>query len=59
MTAPVVRAIPAEQLPQLAAACPTCQAEPGALCTSHGGTRQRRYSTHQARTAAWAESRQA
>lgn len=49
MTSPA----PARNLPQLAAGCPTCQATPGDLCTSHGGTRQRRNDTHQARTSAW------
>lgn len=44
---------PAAELPQLAAPCPTCHAPAGALCTSHGGTRQRRHNTHRARTAAW------
>lgn len=47
---------PARELPQLAVACPTCHAVPGALCTSHGGTRQRRHDTHQARRSAWAEA---
>ncbi|WP_435192467.1 zinc finger domain-containing protein [Nonomuraea sp. bgisy094] len=44
------------ELPQLAVGCPTCQAEPGDLCTSHSGTRPRRNDTHQTRTAAWAKS---
>lgn len=43
----------AQKLPQLAVSCPTCQAKPGELCTSHGGTRVRRDSVHQARTTAW------
>ncbi|WP_327180430.1 hypothetical protein OG599_35300 (plasmid) [Streptomyces sp. NBC_01335] len=45
---------PALSLPQLAVACPACGAAPGALCTSHGGTRPRRGDVHQARTAAHA-----
>lgn len=45
---------PAREFPQLAVACPTCQAAPGDLCTSHSGTRPRRNDTHQARTSAWA-----
>lgn len=49
----------ARTLPQLAVACPTCQAQPGDLCTSHGGTRIRRYDTHQARTAAYRAAEQA
>ncbi|MGW1463870.1 zinc finger domain-containing protein [Streptomyces sp. NPDC002308] len=45
---------PALSLPQLAVACPACGAAPGALCTSHSGTRPRRSDVHQARTAAHA-----
>ncbi|MEU4332366.1 zinc finger domain-containing protein [Nonomuraea dietziae] len=45
---------PARDLPQLAVACPTCQAQPGDLCTSHSGTRLRRHNTHELRRAAWA-----
>lgn len=44
---------PALALPQIAIACPTCEAAPGALCTSHSGTRERRHDTHQARRNAW------
>lgn len=44
---------PATHLPQIAVPCPTCHAPARALCTSHGGTRQRRHNVHQARTAAW------
>lgn len=44
-------------LPQIAIACPTCDAKPGALCTSHSGTRPRRHDVHQARTAAWNKPR--
>lgn len=51
--------VPALDLPQIAVACPTCQAQPGDPCTSHGGTRTRRHDTHQTRTAAWAEVAQA
>ncbi|MFF2573809.1 hypothetical protein [Streptomyces sp. NPDC058084] len=47
----------ARTLPQLAVACPTCNAAPGELCTSHGGTRPRRTDTHVSRRAAWATSR--
>lgn len=52
MTSPA----PAHELPQLALACPTCQAKAGDLCPSHSGTRTRRNDTHQARRAAWAEA---
>lgn len=45
-----------QKLPQLAVPCPAppkgCGAPAGELCTSHGGTRIRRDSVHQARTAA-------
>lgn len=41
-------------LPALAVACPSCGSAPGALCTSHSGTRQRRHDGHQNRTAAHA-----
>ncbi|MFD7861832.1 hypothetical protein [Streptomyces sp. NPDC059783] len=41
-------------LPALAVACPTCGSQPGQLCTSHSGTRQRRHDVHQTRTAAFA-----
>ncbi|MEV0114632.1 hypothetical protein AB0H77_15470 [Streptomyces sp. NPDC050844] len=48
-------------LPQIAIACPPppfgCGSPAGALCTSHGGTRVRKYDTHQARTAAWNKPR--
>ncbi|WP_216588553.1 zinc finger domain-containing protein [Streptomyces brasiliscabiei] len=44
---------PARDLPQLAVDCPTCQAAPGELCTSHGGTRPRRNDAHRSRTARW------
>ncbi|GAA0402580.1 hypothetical protein GCM10009530_63160 [Microbispora corallina] len=44
---------PARSLPQITVTCPTCGAQPGDLCTSHGGTRPRRHDTHQARRAAW------
>jgi hypothetical protein len=53
---PVATAEPAHQLPQLAVACPTCQAEPGDLCTSHSGTRVRRTNTHIARMRAWLDA---
>ncbi|WP_405393477.1 hypothetical protein OG596_38260 (plasmid) [Streptomyces sp. NBC_01102] len=43
---------PALTNPALAVACPACGAEPGALCTSHSGTRPRRHDVHQARTRA-------
>ena len=43
---------PAASLPAIAVACPRCGAAPGALCTSHSGTRVRRSDVHQARTAA-------
>lgn len=45
---------PALTNPALAVACPACDAEPGALCTSHSGTRPRRHDVHRARTAALA-----
>ncbi|MEU1494318.1 hypothetical protein ABZ456_29200 [Streptomyces sp. NPDC005776] len=38
--------------PALAVPCPTCQSPAGVLCTSHNGTRPRRYDVHQTRTAA-------
>jgi hypothetical protein len=43
---------PAADHPALAVACPRCGAAPGQLCTSHGGTRPRRYDVHQVRAAA-------
>ncbi|MFJ8992659.1 hypothetical protein ACIRQH_19960 [Streptomyces sp. NPDC102279] len=47
---------PASDLPQIAVDCPTCQATPGDLCTSHGGTRTRRNDTHRSRTDRWNDS---
>jgi hypothetical protein len=44
---------PAASLPALAVACPDCGSQPGALCTSHSGTRVRRNDVHQNRTAAY------
>lgn len=44
---------PAADLPQLAVPCPRCAAPAHQLCTSHGGTRQRRHDTHMDRRAAW------
>ncbi|MFM9602720.1 zinc finger domain-containing protein [Streptomyces turgidiscabies] len=44
---------PARNLPQIAVDCPTCQAAPGELCVSHGGTRPRRNDTHRSRTDRW------
>ncbi|MDT0409900.1 MULTISPECIES: zinc finger domain-containing protein [Streptomyces] len=46
---------PARTFPQLRVACPACGSAPGALCTSHDGTRVRRHDVHQARRAAWAK----
>ncbi|WP_158786561.1 hypothetical protein [Streptomyces sp. NRRL F-5065] len=43
---------PALTNPALAVACPACNSQPGALCTSHSGTRTRRHNVHRARTAA-------
>ncbi|MFP8887817.1 zinc finger domain-containing protein [Streptomyces mangrovi] len=43
---------PALTSPAIAVACPACGSQPGALCTSHNGTRLRRHNVHQARTAA-------
>jgi len=43
---------PALNRPAIAVACPACGAQPGALCTSHGGTRVRRHDVHRARTLA-------
>ncbi|MGW5003154.1 zinc finger domain-containing protein [Streptomyces hydrogenans] len=43
---------PALNNPALAVACPSCDAKPRALCTSHSGTRPRRHDVHRARTAA-------
>ncbi|MER5503157.1 hypothetical protein ACFYXP_39750 [Streptomyces sp. NPDC002466] len=45
---------PALASPALAVACPACGSRPGALCTSHSGTRTRRHDVHRARTAALA-----
>ncbi|MDV5143214.1 hypothetical protein R1T08_02535 [Streptomyces sp. SBC-4] len=45
---------PALTNPALTVACPACDAEPGALCTSHSGTRTRRHDVHRDRTAALA-----
>lgn len=45
---------PALTNPALAVACPACDSRPGALCTSHSGTRTRRHDAHRARTAALA-----
>ncbi|MFC8124687.1 hypothetical protein [Streptomyces sp. NPDC057302] len=44
---------PALALPQIAVDCPACGADAGALCTSHSGTRVRKYDMHQARRDAW------
>jgi hypothetical protein len=44
---------PARANPALAVTCPTCSAQPGDLCTSHSGTRTRRYDIHRARGAAF------
>lgn len=49
---------PARDLPQIAVPCPDCDAAPGDLCTSHGGTRPRRHDTHLARRTAWVKSRE-
>ncbi|MFF8604075.1 hypothetical protein ACF065_33795 [Streptomyces sp. NPDC015232] len=43
---------PALNNPALAVACPACDSRPGALCTSHSGTRTRRHDVHRLRTAA-------
>jgi hypothetical protein len=43
----------AASLPALAVPCPYCGAAAGDLCTSHSGTRVRRTSVHQDRTAAY------
>jgi len=50
-------AAPAFDLPQVTVTCPTCHAEPGDLCTSHGDTRAWRHDVHQDRTTAWREIR--
>ncbi|WP_331726542.1 hypothetical protein [Streptomyces uncialis] len=42
--------------PRDTAACPACDSQPGALCTSHSGTRPRRHDVHRARTAALAST---
>ncbi len=44
---------PAADLPQLAVPCPRCAAPAHQLCTSHGGSRQRRHDTHMDRRPAW------
>jgi hypothetical protein len=43
---------PALLMSALAVACDTCGAEPGNLCTSHGGTRVRRHDVHRTRSLA-------
>ncbi|MCX4451666.1 hypothetical protein [Streptomyces sp. NBC_01789] len=40
---------PALNHPALAVACPACHAVAGTLCTSHSGTRPRRYDVHRLR----------
>ena len=45
---------PARSLPQIAIPCPRCGTPATYLCTSHNGTRLRKYDTHQERSAAWA-----
>ncbi len=45
---------PALTNPALTVACPACDSQPGALCTSLSGTRTRRHDVHRARTAALA-----
>lgn len=47
---------PALNHPALAVACPACHATPGTLCTSHSGTRPRRYDVHRPRTNAFAST---
>lgn len=42
--------MPALKMPAIAVACPMCGAQPGALCTSHSGTRPRRHDVHRARS---------
>ena len=42
-----------QSMPALVVACPACGSPPGALCTSHGGTRLRRSDVHQPRTKAF------
>lgn len=54
--APQPETAPALALPQLVLTCPMCGAKPGAPCTSHNGTRIRRYDTHQARRQAWEQT---
>ncbi|MEV5605747.1 hypothetical protein AB0L33_30355 [Streptomyces sp. NPDC052299] len=41
---------PALNHPALAVTCPHCHAAPNTLCTSHSGTRPRRYDVHRLRT---------
>ncbi|WP_158708700.1 zinc finger domain-containing protein [Streptomyces bikiniensis] len=48
---------PALNNPALTVACPACDSQPDALCTSHSGTRPRRHDVHRARTAALAATR--
>ncbi|MEU0037226.1 hypothetical protein [Streptomyces sp. NPDC006333] len=52
------RAAGASPLPGLGVACTFCGAQPGALCTSHGGTRVRRNDVHRDRTRAAAFAQQ-
>ncbi|MFB7852813.1 hypothetical protein ACFC34_38170 [Streptomyces sp. NPDC056053] len=51
---PIPDQAPALTSPALAVACPACGSRPGALCTSHSGTRTCRHDVHRARTAALA-----
>ncbi|MFJ3085015.1 hypothetical protein [Streptomyces sp. NPDC086838] len=51
MPAPNMIPAPALNLPAIAVPCPACKSRAGELCTSHGGTRDRRSDVHQARTA--------
>ncbi|MBK3625456.1 hypothetical protein JHN59_11480 [Streptomyces sp. MBT49] len=48
---------PALELPALRAACPRCQAKPGALCTSSHGTRYLLVDVHRGRVDAWDTAR--
>lgn len=58
VAAGLITVAPGGDLPAIGVACPRCGSLPGALCTSHGGTRERRYDVHQARTAVWRAEQQ-
>lgn len=58
VAAGLITVAPGGDLPAIGVACPRCGSLSGALCTSHSGTRERRYDVHRARTAAWRAQRE-